>query len=119
MVLLENSQIKENLKAIVQREQKSTVGGGVEDEELNTQMDIEKSILPSLANFLEKLDHELLKAYQNISHTKIEYLQRIRDENKFLFLCDTILKFISEFNDFPKAARVAILKLDHLYYKND
>ena len=55
-----------------------------------TIVEVEKSILPSLANFLEKLDNELLKAYQSIPHTKIEYLMRIRDENKFLFLCDKV-----------------------------
>lgn len=36
-----------------------------------------------------------------------------------MFLCDKVQKFIAEFGDYPKAARVAILKLDHLYYKND
>ncbi len=81
--------------------------------------EIEKSVMPSLANFMEKLDFELLKAFQNIQHTKIEYLQRIRDENKFLYLCDSVQNFLIEFNDNSKASRVAILKLDHLYYKND
>jgi translation initiation factor 3 subunit C len=36
-----------------------------------------------------------------------------------LFLCDSILNYIKEFNDYPKAARIAILKLEHLHYKND
>lgn len=43
----------------------------------------------------------------------------MRDENKFLFLCDSVQKFLAEFNDHTKVARVAILKLDHLYYKSD
>ena len=75
--------------------------------------------MPALANFMEKLDHELLKAFQNISHSKIEYLQRLRDDNKFLFLCDKVQAFLSDHSDNKKAARVAVLKLDHLYYKND
>lgn len=87
--------------------------------EIATSIEIEKSIMPSLANFMEKLDYELLKAYQNTQHTKIEYLQRLRDENKFLFLCDQVQNFLVEQGDASKASRVAILKLDHLYYKND
>ena len=94
----------------------STVDGNTEQ---SVGMDVEKAILPSMANFLEKLDFELLKAFQGTQHTKIEYLQRIRDENKFLFLCDYLLRFFHEYADLPKAARVAILKMDHIYYKND
>lgn len=44
--------------------------------------------MPSLANFMEKLDLELLRAFQNTSHTKIDYLYRLRDENKFLTMLD-------------------------------
>lgn len=68
---------------------------------------------------MEKLDHELLKAYQNITPTKLEYLQRLRDDNKFVFLCDQIMAFLSESRDLNKASRIAILKLDHIYFKND
>lgn len=68
---------------------------------------------------MEKLDLELLKAFQNTSHTKIEYLQRLRDENKFLVLLDKILSFLLNHEDKSKASRVAIIKLDHLYFKND
>lgn len=48
-------------------------------------------------------------------------MQRIRDENKFLFLCDAVLAFINlhvEGNS-SNTARIALLKLDHIYYKND
>lgn len=95
---LESPQIKDSLRALLQKESKvaaatEDVDADSDEEEFNSQQDIEKSILPSLANFLEKLDNELLKAYQQTSHTKIEYLQRVRDENKFLFLCDSIQKY--------------------------
>lgn len=72
-------------------------------------------------SFLQNLDSELLKAFQGVGHTKFEYLQRIRDENRFLYLCDSITKFVQ--STFPseksKIARIALLKLEHLYYKND
>jgi hypothetical protein len=63
----------------------------------------------------------LLKAFQNVSFTKFEYLQRINDENSLLFICDAVMKFIDSY--FPteksKCARIALLKLDHIYYKHD
>lgn len=84
-------------------------------------LDIERQILPSLISFLQNLDSELLKAFQNVNHTKFEYLQRIKDENALLFACDAALSFMERY--FPteksKAARIALLKLEHLYYKHD
>lgn len=120
--LLENSSIKESLKNLSQKEKHAQNKDNEDEEEhqeLGTHKDIEKSILPSLVNFVEKLDNELLKAYQSITHTKIEYLQRIRDENRLLFVCDKIISYLQDFNDFAKMARVSIIKLDHLHYKND
>lgn len=68
---------------------------------------------------MEKLDHELLKAFQNTPPQSLNYVHRIRDENKFLFLSDQLIKFFSEFNDNEKVARIAVMKIDHLYYKHD
>ena len=112
-ILEENVAIRDKLRTITAKEEKT------EDEELDSTTEIEKAILPALANFAEKLDYELLKAFQAIPQMKIEYLRRIRDENNLLFLFDRVQRFMVEFNDFPKAARFAILRLDHLYYKND
>jgi len=76
MSQLDNQGYKDQLKAYLQKEKvvdtESQQDG--ENDEMETIVDIEKSILPSLANFLEKLDNELLKAYQSIQHSKIEYL---------------------------------------------
>ena len=88
--------MKEGIKAILERDAKKeeahkarhAAGKGVdgddddhddsEDEDenesgagtahdLKTEAEIEKSIMPSLANFLEKFDNELFKAYQAIN----------------------------------------------------
>ncbi len=70
---------------------------------------------------MQKLDSELLKAFQNTPFTKFEYLQRIRDESKLLFLCDDVQAFINQYSSGENSnhSRIALLKLDHLYYKND
>jgi translation initiation factor 3 subunit C len=75
--------------------------------------------MPSLANFLEKFDNELFKAFQGINPQRLEYLQRIRDENLLLQVISSVQSFLSEFSDNEKQARAAILKMEHLYYKHD
>jgi hypothetical protein len=77
---------------------KSSTGAG-EEIDGESGIDIEKSILPSLISFLLKLDSELLKAFQTIPHVKFEYLQRVRDENLLLFLCDSLFSFVD--TNFP------------------
>jgi len=78
MTLLDSPQLKESLKFFVQREatqqQEQTLVEDMTEDQLTNTGEIEKSIMPALSNFLEKLDFELLKAYQNLNHTKVEYL---------------------------------------------
>lgn len=52
-------------------------------------------MFPSLSNFAEGLHDQLWRAYQSLAHTSMEYLQRISDENKLLFLCDGLLEFFN------------------------
>lgn len=108
-----------SIKAIIAAQQQGKVQYA-EDGSSNI-IDIEKSIIPSFISFLQKLDSELLKAFQNIGHTKFEYLQRIRDESKLLFLCDDVQSFVNQYypGENSNISRIALLKLDHLYYKND
>lgn len=76
-------------------------------------------MFPSLSNFVERLDDQLWKAFQKLNHTDLEYLHRIQDENKLLFLIDKVLAFFKEFDQLEHAARSAIVKLTYVYYKND
>lgn len=88
--------VKELLKILnepLNKASLSKIPSGEESE--YSSIDIEKNIIPSFISFLQKLDQELLKAFQNTNHAKFEYLQRIRDENKFLFLCDSVHAFIN------------------------
>jgi len=80
---------------------------------------VQTYVSPSLINFLEELDAELLKAFQGATSTSLEYLQRLRDENLLLNLCDKIEDFISKFASDDKVSRLSLVKLDHLYYKHD
>ena len=46
-------------------------------------------------------------------------MQRINDENVLLFLIDKVSTFLQEFDLDMFRSRIAIIKLQYLYYKND
>lgn len=79
----------------------------------------ERQVFPSLSNFAEGLNDQLWRAFQSIGHTNIDYLQRIGDENKLIFLCDSLLAYFGSLEQHEYQARVAIVKLNYIYYKND
>lgn len=76
-------------------------------------------ILPALVNFVEKLDHQLYHALQNLEQSNIEYLYRLRDECELVKLCDSIMEQLSKYNEQEKIAKVGLIKLEHIYYKTD
>jgi translation initiation factor 3 subunit C len=49
----------------------------------------------------------------------MEYLLRLRDECKLIKQCDALMTYLGQFEDPVKVARVGLIKLDHIYYKND
>ena len=79
----------------------------------------ERSVFPSLSTFLERMDENLWKSYQKLAPSSIDYLLRINDENKLLFLIDETMEFLSRFDLDVFRARIALIKLTYLYYKND
>jgi hypothetical protein len=55
--------MQESMKMSQQREASVSEDGSQAEDSITQAGDIEKSVLPALANFMEKLDHELLKAF--------------------------------------------------------
>lgn len=49
----------------------------------------------------------------------MEYLHRLRDECNLLRQLDDAIAFLTALNEKEKVARMSLLKLEHLYYKND
>lgn len=74
---------------------------------------------PSLSNFVEGLHDQLWKAFLSIPHNSIDYLKRVQDENALLRLCDNLLDFFNSESQHEYSARMSIIKLTYLYYKND
>lgn len=101
--LLSLSQSAEFIKALKEAHapapEKPVVEEGKEEEveeldleelERQNRFETERSVFPSLSTFLERMDENLWKAYQKLAanSSSIDYLQRINDENKLLFLID-------------------------------
>jgi len=85
------------------------------------EFETERSLIPSLSTFLERMADNLWKSYQKLANrpSGVDYLERINDENKLLFLIDKTLAFLEQFDLEVFKARISLIKLTYIYYKND
>ena len=70
-------------------------------------------------NFIEKLDQQLYKAFQHLNQTDMEYLYRLKDECLLIRQCDDMIAYLNRQGDMEKVARVGLIKLEHIYFKQD
>ena len=49
----------------------------------------------------------------------MEYLLRLRDECTLLKQCDNLIDYLTKMGDEEKIAKIGLIKLEHIYYKND
>ena len=118
--IVDNPQFRETLKVAnaydptkdqqESEEEDETLPAGTTTKKVND-YEVERSVFPSLSNFLEKLDDQIYKSYQKSHHSSLEYLQRINDENELLFLIDKVSAFLQEFELDMLRSRIAIIKL--------
>ena len=76
-------------------------------------------VLLTFVDTIEKLDKQLFQAFQSLDQSHIEYLFRLKDECMLLKLVDKMMKFFETIDDQEKVARISLIKLEHIYYKND
>lgn len=73
----------------------------------------------AVVGFVERLDDELTKSYQNIDPHTQEYVERLQDESTFVELVERVFKYFSRVNKPALLARVAARRLEHLYFKRE
>uniref|UniRef100_A0A7S2R1T0 Eukaryotic translation initiation factor 3 subunit C n=1 Tax=Eucampia antarctica TaxID=49252 RepID=A0A7S2R1T0_9STRA len=82
----------------------------------------ELSVIPvvgSLSLLITRLDEEYTKSLQRISPHSAEYVGRLKDEAKLLYLLKVTQGYFLRLDSLPEAAEVAQLRVEHLYYRHD
>lgn len=79
----------------------------------------ELKIVGSLENYLIRLEDEYTKSLQQINPHTQDYVVRLSDEALLLELAEGVQKYYTRVNDLSAASRVALLRVEHLYYKHD
>lgn len=67
--------------------------------------------------FVEQMDTEFTKSLQNIDPHTHEYVERLRDEGSLLDLSTAVQQYYEQNDDLPQAARMAMKRIEHIYYK--
>jgi translation initiation factor 3 subunit C len=76
-------------------------------------------VMGNLYSLMTRLDEEYTKGLQKINPHTEEYVERLRMESQLVTLCGLVQRYYERANDLATAAKVALLCIEHIYYKHD
>jgi translation initiation factor 3 subunit C len=76
-------------------------------------------VMGNLFSLVTRLDEEYTKALQNINPHTEEYIERLRLESQLVKMCRLVQLYFERSEDMATAAQVALLCIEHMYYKHD
>ena len=77
------------------------------------------SVVGSLSLHLTRLEEEYVKSLQKVSHHSTDYVSRLRDESLLVQLLARFQTYYERCADYATAATLALLRIEHLYYRHD
>lgn len=76
-------------------------------------------LVGSMDNYLVRLEDEYTKSLQQINPHTQDYVIRLSDEAFLLELAEGLQKYFERIRNFSVAAEVALLRMEHQYYKHN
>jgi len=76
-------------------------------------------VIGSLSLFLSRLDEEYIKSLQRTSSYSLDYIIRLRDEGALVELMKKLQSYFERVESKAEAAEMALLQVEHLYYRHD
>ena len=76
-------------------------------------------VVGNLLTYVTRLEDEYVKSLQHINPHTQEYVARLRDERPLEELAGSIQAYYDRSGSTETAATVALLRIEHMYYKHD
>lgn len=76
-------------------------------------------VVGSVSLYLSQLEEEYVKSLQRLSHQTVAYHERVRDERRLVKLLERYQAHFQNMDDNEAAAKLALLRIEHLYYRHD
>ena len=119
-VLRENPELTE--EATGQQSAATAAVAGVPSADAAEMMDMDDEpliVAQNLVSFVERLDDELYLSLRLLDNHSGEFLKRLLDIAPLLSLAKEVQEYYENAGNHPVAARLALRRLEHLYYKHD
>eukprot|EP00918_Siedleckia_nematoides_P032462 GHVU01070420.1.p1 GENE.GHVU01070420.1~~GHVU01070420.1.p1 ORF type:complete len:887 (-),score=264.92 GHVU01070420.1:71-2533(-) len=121
LVLRENPELTEEATGQQSASQSQAGTAGAPSAEVQEMIDDDEPLIvaQNLVSFVERLDDELYLSLRLLDNHSSEFLKRLQDIAPLLSLAQEVQDYYENLGNNNVAARLAMRRLEHLYYKHD